>query len=323
MIIFVYGEDSYSSSKHVEAMRKKFVDKFDPSGMNVSDFSTGKKLEIGPIAQAVKSPGFMSDKRMVIVKGLLSQVTRKPDAKPWVEQLSKTPEGTILIIFDDVGAKKLEKNEIYKQLSKLSDFHKYTFPTLAGGALNRWVQEESARLGLKIDSQLASKVAGLVGADLWQLSGELQKLKAYAQDSEVTNHMIELFVKANFEDAMFDFVDAVSQRQPERALKLLDSQREAGSTDFHLFAMLARQVRLLIGARDVLDRIPGASKQDVASELGVHPFVAQKMTSQARGFKMIQLKRAHDLLYDLDRGMKTGGSNPTIAVDRVVAELVS
>lgn len=323
MIIFIYGEDSFSGARHLDAMREKFVDKFDPSGMNLSDFSTGKKLEIGPVAQAVQSLGFMSDKRMVIVKGLLSQVTRKPDAKPWVEQLSKTPEETILILFDALDIKKVEKNEIFKQLSKLEGFHKYVFPALSGTALTKWVLDESARLGLKIDNRLAQQVAGLVGSDLWQLFGELQKLQAYAQDQPVTPEMIELFVKANFEDAMFDFVDAVSQRQSTRALKLLDEQRESGSTDFHLFAMLARQVRLLIGARDVLDRNPNATKQDVASELGVHPFVAQKMVSQARGFDMGKLQRLHGMLYRLDRGVKTGGANITVGVDRVVAEMVS
>lgn len=323
MIIFIYGEDSFSGGRHLEAMRQKFVDKFDPSGMNLNDFSTGKKLEIGPIAQAVQSPGFMSDKRMVIVKGLLSQVTRKPDAKPWVEQLSKTPEETILILFDAIGAKKVEKNEIFKQLSKTSGFHKYVFPALSGSALTKWVLDESARIKLKIDNRLAQQIAGLVGSDLWQLSGELQKLKAYAQDEAVTSEMIELFVKANFEDAMFDFVDAVSQRQGARALKLLNEQRQSGSTDFHLFAMLARQVRLLIGARDVLDRNPAATKQDVAAELGVHPFVAQKMVSQARGFEMDKLRRLHEMLYRLDQSVKTGGADIAVGVDRVVAEMVS
>lgn len=320
MIIFVYGEDSYSALAHLEAMRERFVEKFDPSGMNVAEFSG--KLEVGPISQALQSPGFMSDKRMVIVKGLLSQVTRKPDAKPWVEQLNRIPSETIAIFFDDLSEKKVEKNEIFKQLSQKDDFHTYTFPVLTGAGLSKWSSQEAARLKLRISPALLSRVVALVGSDLWQLSGELKKISSYSNGAEVTDEMIELLVKANFEDRMFDFVDAVALRDGGRALKLLNEQRESGSTDFHLFSMIARQVRLLIGARDVLEGNPRATKQDVAQALGVHPFVAQKTLAQARAFSAEHLARLHELVFSFDKRVKTGGSRIEIAVDRVVAEMV-
>jgi len=321
MIIFIYGENQHSAAQHLGAMRDRFQEKFDASGMNLATFSG--KLEIGPIAQAIQTPGFMSEKRMVVVHGLLEQVTRKPDAKPWVEFLEKTPEETILILFESQSDKKVTKNEIYKQLSKQETFHAYPFPILVGASLEKWAKDESSRIGLHISDTFLRQVTGLVGSDLWQLSGELAKLKAFAQSEAVTDEMIALFVKANFQDAMFDFVDAVSQKNTKLALKLLEEQRQSGSTDFHLFAMLARQVRLLIGARDVLERNPGATKQDVGSELGVHPFVAQKMLSQARSFNVDQLQHIHDLLFQFDKKVKTGDADMETAVDRIVVEMIS
>lgn len=322
MIIFIYGEDSYSASQRLKAMKDRFVEKFDPSGMNVIEFSD-RTLEIGSIAQSIQSPGFLSAKRMVIVRGLLAKITKKPDAKPWLEQLSKAPADSILILFDPTSEKKIEKNEIYKQLLKLEDVHAYACPALVDEELTKWAMNESGRIGLKIGARQLDKVIGLVGSDLWQLSGELAKLAAYANGHSVDENMIDLLVKANFEDRMFDFIDAVAQKQTKRALALLDDQRQSGSTDFHLFGMLSRQVRLLIGARDVLDQNPRATKQDVADALGVHPFVAQKTLSQARAFSSDQLHGLHDRLFDFDRRVKTGGASMDIVVDRVVAELIS
>lgn len=320
MIIFIYGEDSYSATQRLEAMRDRFREKFDQSGMNLVEFSA-KNLNIGDVSQAIQSPGFLSDKRMVIVKNLLSEVTRKPDAKPWVAQLNKCPSETILILFDSQSEKKIEKNEVFKQLSKSGEFHAYPCPALSVSDLEKWAARESKQLGLSIDRQLLQRVVSLVGADLWQLSGELQKLSAYTSGRATTSEDIQLLVKANFEDKMFDFIDAVAERRVEHALRLLDEQRESGSTDFHLFAMLGRQVRLLIGARDVLDRNNRATKQDIASELGAHPFVAQKLLNQARAFSAVQLRGIHRLLFNFDQRAKTGGGDMSVFVDRTVAEM--
>lgn len=321
MIIFIYGEDSYSASERLKSMRDRFCEKFDASGMNVVEFGKSK-LEIGEVAQAVQSPGFLSPKRMVIVRNLLSQITKKPDAGPWVEQLKKTPEDTIVILFDETSEKKIEKNEIFKQLTKTSGALSYSHPLLSGSALSSWAVNFAKKLNLSITRNQIERIVALVGGDLWQLSSEFEKLAAYASGSPVNDEAIDLLVKANFEDAMFDFVDAVALKQSKLALDLLESQRAAGSTDFHLFAMLARQIRLLIGARDVLDRNPRATKQDVADALGVHPFVAQKTLGQARQFTGERLTWLHGRLYEFDRAAKTGGGDMATFVDLLVAGMI-
>jgi DNA polymerase III subunit delta len=322
MLIFIYGDDSYSAQKKLNVMRSAFKDKFDAAGMNISEFE-GKKIKLGDVLQSVKTPPFISDKRMVIVSGLLSAVTRKPDAKPWIESLESVPESTIMIIFDALGSKKVEKNELFKQLSKLDGAHAYHFPALTGSALNQWAVNEVRALELNIDSRFLQQVIAMVGSDLWQLSSEFKKLAAYANGRQVDQGMITLFVKANFDDQMFAFIDACSQKQKPQAMSLLQQQRMSGATDVYLFSMLARQIRLLIGARSILDKNSGATKQDVANELGVHPFVAQKTLSQARGFSASALALLHDLLFSLDGSVKRGGASWSIAVDRIVAEMLS
>ena len=323
MIIFVHGENSYLSLKHVEKMRTKFSATLDKSGMNLAEFPlSGKKIEIGSVMQSVQTPPFLGEKRMVIVKGLLEEVTTKPNAKPWVEALQKTPDTSIVILLNALPASKIQKNHLYKSLNDQDSVHVYDFPALQGSALTSWATEYAKELGLNIDRSLLNQIIGLVGADLWQLSGELEKIAAYADGKAVTPEMISQLVRANYEDAMFDFVDAVSQKNTQRALGLLHAQRESGSSDFHLFAMLARQIRLLLGARTVLDRNPNAGKAEVASEMGLHPFVAQKTLAQARSFDSASLILLHGMLESFDQKMKTGGIAAGIAVDRLVVEML-
>ena len=309
---------------HVGRMREKFSAGYDQSGMNLAEFpGQTKKIEIGSVMQSIQSPPFLGEKRLVIVKGLLEDVTTKSKAQPWVEALKRTPESTIVILYNAVSVKKVEKNHLFKSLSGRDDVHAYDFPALDGSKLNAWAVSRAKELGLVIDTRLLQHVVALVGNDLWQLSGELAKLVAFANGQQVTREMVADLVKANYEDAMFDFIDAVSQRNASRALSLLHAQRASGSTDFHLMGMLARQVRLLMGARSVLDHNPNATKADVARELGAHPFVAQKTLAQARAFDFPTLKRTHDLLYEVDQKMKTGGISADVGIDRVVVQILS
>ena len=218
---------------------------------------------------------------------------------------------------------KIEKHQLFKAFKSHQEVHIYPFPALSGTQLTAWARSHAQRIGLKIDDRLLQQVIAMVGSDVWQLSLELEKLAAYAGGQPVIEEMIRELVRANFEDQIFDFVDAVSNHQPKQALQLLAEQRLSGSTDQHLFAMLARQVRLLLGACDLLDQNPRTTKKDLADALGVHPFVAQKTLAQAGKMNASTLHHLHDMLFEFDQKMKGGGIAPDIAVDRLVAEMLA
>ncbi|MDP2631726.1 MAG: DNA polymerase III subunit delta [Candidatus Uhrbacteria bacterium] len=323
MLIFIYGNNSYLAHEKVKVMREKFLEKFDKSGMNLAhfDIGAGSFHSFGDVMQAVKTPPFLGEKRMVIISGLLS--LKKAEAEPWAESLVNVPESTIVILQDDVSVKMGAKHHLLKVLGSGEDVHTYPMEELTGSQLSVWATSHAKGIGLNIDSRLLQKVVSMVGGDLWQLSGELDKLAGHSLGLPVTEEMVRNLVRANFEDQMFNFIDAVANKNSSQALALLHEQRLAGSADFHLFAMLARQIRILLGVRDVLDRNPQATKADVASALNVHPFVAQKSLAQARRMEMAQLRNLHNMLFEFDHKLKSSGISAEVAVDRFVAEMLA
>jgi DNA polymerase III delta subunit len=72
-------------------------------------------------------------------------------------------------------------------------------------------------------------------------------------------------------------------------------------------------------ARDLLD--DGVSPRQVEKELGVHSFVAEKSTRQARAWEMGELERALTRLRDVDRGIKTGAMDPQLALELFVVDI--
>ncbi|MFH1711771.1 MAG: DNA polymerase III subunit delta, partial [Patescibacteria group bacterium] len=209
MIIFVYGDNSFSASVKVEEMRQRYLDKFDVSGMNLVEFNA-EKIGLGDALQAIQSPPFISEKRMVILKDLLGKLKKKDDIEPWIEGLKKTPDSTIVILFDREAVEKIEKHGLYKTLQVHPDFYKYPFPVLSGSQLTSWVRGYVKKINLNIQDHLLQQTVGLVGNDLWQLSLELDKLAAHAGSKPITEQMISDLVRANFEDQIFAFIDAVA-----------------------------------------------------------------------------------------------------------------
>ncbi|MDG1950724.1 MAG: DNA polymerase III subunit delta, partial [bacterium] len=187
---------------------------------------------------------------------------------------------------------------------------------------HQWVQQRASELKGSLQAQALNELVNRVGPDLWQMHNEVEKVVAFANGREVTKEMVEELVQASFEGKIFDLIDAISKRQPARAIKLLQEERWSGASDHYLLTMLGRQVRILLGARALLDQNPRASKQELASTMGVHPFVAQKALSQAKGFDTQTLIATHELLYKFDKQMKTGQISAEMAVDLTAVKLM-
>jgi len=322
MIIFIYGDDALRVKERALDMRQKFTAKFDSAGMNVDEFVVrdGLDAERGAVIGAAQASPFLSEKRMVIIRGLVSSL-KKAEAKPWVEGFSRTPSSTILIFADAVAPATLEKSEIFKALQAVPDVHTYPLPQLEGSELTTWAIARAKYHAAILMPAMLSALLSRTGADSWRIDAELQKLSAYANGLPIDQKMITELVRVESQEDIFAFMDALSSGQSARALGKLAEEREAGADEFQLFGMLLRQIRLLIQARDVIDRNPKAMKQDIADALSIHPFVAQKLLTEVRAWPQAKLESLHGLAFKLDKSMKTGLA-PDISVDRLVSSFL-
>lgn len=322
MIIFIYGDDTLRVKERASEMRQKFADKFDPAGMNVDEFvvKDGLDAERGAVIGAAQASPFLAEKRMVIIRNLVSSL-KKAESKPWLEGFSKVPSSTILIFADSVTPAALEKSEIFKVLHDQPDVHTYSLPQLEGGELTSWSAARAKFHGVNISSSVLSSLLARTGNDSWRIDAELQKLGAYAAHEPVTPAMVTALVRVESDEDIFAFMDALASGQAVKTLQKLSEERAAGADAFQLFGMLARQIRLLLQARAILDLNPKAQKQDLADGLSIHPFVAQKLLTEVRSWSAEKLESLHGLAFKLDKSMKTG-LDPDISVDRLVTSFL-
>lgn len=325
MLIFIYGQNSYSALEKLGAMKAKFFATLDVSHMNYFEFPPAGKFifELGEIMQAIQSPPFLAKKRMVVIKGLLAEFSTKVDAKPWMDVIQNIPESTIVIIFEDLTVKKTESHAIFKESQGKDDVHSYALENLSEYDLIKWADLYCKKIGLLIERDLLEKIVSLVGADQWQLASELNKLVAYMNGQKVDEKAINLLIHANSEEKIFELMDAIGSGQPALVMKCLENERNFGNPEGYLFAMLVRQIRLLLSAKDILEQNSQATNRDLAIKMGVHPYVAQKTLAQARNFELGSLIKLQNLMYELDKKIKRSEATERVAVDRVIAEMIT
>lgn len=317
MLICVYGEDGYRVSQKVAQVKDSFRQKFDGIGMNLSEFSS--KTPAGEVLSAIRSGGLLSPKRMVVIEGLIESV-KTPDVKVWQDALCHTDADAIVVLRETLPAKKFETQPLGKVLKEAEDRHDYVFEVRSGRDLERLVTDEIHSRGGRIEPQALRALLARTLGDSWALAQEVEKLVAYAGAESITEQMVMDLVQGSLEEQVFGFIDAVTRGKSREAFRLLAREREAGAEDGYLQHMLLRHVRLLLGARGLLDQNPSVTKDEAATVLSAHPFVAQKALSQARVYDASSLVRVHDLLFEFDQKTKQG-VDPGVAVEQILVAL--
>jgi DNA polymerase-3 subunit delta len=159
-----------------------------------------------------------------------------------------------------------------------------------------------------------------VGDDLRLLDQELVKLVTYTEgDGSISEADIEMLVPYSQDAVIFDLVDALGHRDGSTAAETLHRLIDEGEHPLGLLGMIVRQFRLLIQVKIL--KAEGSSPRDVADALGIHPFPARKLCTQATCFTPEQLEKIYRYLSQTDLDIKTGRIGAETALDLLVAGL--
>lgn len=315
MLIIIYGEDTYRSREWLHELEKKFREKFDAQGYN-SSRSLGT-VPLGELRAAITAPPFLGAKRMIAVERLLEKSGKQEDLE---EIITRVPESTIVILWEEGDEKTFAKIPLFAKLVRKKETKCYPFNKLRANELESWLRKQAQTLGLTFERGAFEELVTRVGADLWQMNGELEKFAALGKP--ITKSMVENLVRGVAPENIFGFVDAIADHDAPRAVRELAAERENEATVPYLLTMLARQFRMLREARDYLDSHERATAAELVGVFGWHPFVAKKTLVQARAFNRAELQNYLDAIFYADRNIKIGVMDQDTALDLLVAKLL-
>lgn len=319
MIFFLYGPDNYRSRQKMKELKAKFLTDIDSSSLNLTILD-GEKIKIEDFNSAVATPPFLARKRMVIVANLISGNKNKEINKQVVEILAKENllKDIILVFWE--GDKVDERTSLFKRLAK--EKYAQRFDLFKDQELKNWLRLEVKHHGGSIAGGAIDKLVESVGNDLWEASSEIAKLVAYKDKKTIEAEDVTALVRGKFDDNIFNFIDAIAAKNQKLALHLLEDQLDSGANELYLLTMLIRQFRILLQVKSLAAGYK-ISSREVAEELKLHPFVAQKALYQIKNFSEKQLEEIYRQLLAVDVKIKTNWSESRVLFSLLLTKIMS
>lgn len=299
-----------------------------------------REVGLAGVLAELSRGSLIASRRMVLVRDVAALAAREQQELARALQ-SLPPEAAVILMAAKEGWDPRKGTEkLSKALIKLAQAQGQTL-TVSGPpakGLPVWVSQQMQKLGKPIDAEAARLLVDTTGEDVDRLLSEMDKLVSYVgARGEVTTADVKAVSVATVEERVWDFLDAVGQRNSALALRLLDGMLPSGSdrgAAIMLLGSIARQLRLLWQVRvlhmtkvlpgslseippEVAAKLPG--QQNITDAVRGRDWLLAKYSEQARRFSDADLARAMDRVYRADLQLKGQGARQD---DRTIMELL-
>lgn len=258
----------------------------------------GENASGDAVAAACNTLPFASDHRLVIVRSI-EKLSK--DAAEKLAVYAADPAPTCVLAL--VGTKLAKNTRLFKAVDRLGGVIERKTPR--GAEFIKGVISLSADRDKQMAPDVAEAFVAATGEDLRRVSAELDKLVAFVGErSVITRADVETVVANTAKTKIWEFTEALADRDCRRCLVLTSSLVGDGESVFGLHAMALRTIRDLIAARSLLDR-GSASPAELSRLLGRPDWQLKRLPRQAKAFGSRELV---DLLRDAADGeeqMKT------------------
>jgi DNA polymerase-3 subunit delta len=323
-IYLLHGDDEYAIAQFVSEMENRVGDPASAM-MNITRLE-GADLKLDDFLSIASAMPFLAKRRLVILVEPLAQIKSEPARQHFLEQLAQVPPSTALVIIiyhlltTDKDRRKNKIHWLEKWANQQSErVYLRSFVLPKGDMLVRRIQEQALQAGGQITPQAAGLLASLVNDNPRLTDQEIQKLLAYVNyNRPIEADDVELLTADVGQGNIFTLVDALGNQNGRTAMDMLQRLLEQ-QDPIMIFGMVVRQFRLLLLTREILD--DHGDKNDIISQLKIHPYVADKLVIQSRHFTMPVLEAIYRRLLDVDEAIKTGKTPSDLALDSLVATL--
>jgi DNA polymerase III subunit delta len=333
LLYIFWGEDDFSIEEALQEIKNTLGD----ASMLSTNTTVmeGQKLNLNEFKAVGEAMPFLSEKRLVIVRGLLERfenrekpangkkntMSPKPDeSQALAEAIQRFPGSTVLMLIDSLDVRKnsLKNNRLYQSLVNKAEVR--TFPLVRGTQLSQWIQSRVNQRGASISQQATNLLMEIIGGNLHTMNNEIGKLVAYTGGRMIEEKDIRQVVSAAQEADIFAMVDAIMDRQAGTAEKILEKLLQNGIVPPQILVLLARQVQMLVQMKDLRSQKKPIS--EIQGRLGIaSEFVWNKIYRRADKYTMDRLKEIYQSLLETDISIKTGRLDGDLALNLLAARL--
>ncbi len=295
-LYFFYGDETFLIDDTMSLLEPAVLD----AGLRDFNFNTycGDDADIEVVREAIETFPMMARARMVVLKE--AQDLSDKDWEHLMPLIESPVESCVLVCI----ATKIDKRK--KQIKRILERgvaveFKRPFDT----QVPEWIQYIARKQGLQISRDGVALLHQIVGSNLTDINGELQKLAQYigGQRTNVTVEDISRVVSRLRLDSVFDLTDAIGGNDRARALFCLANLLEHGQNEVGVLSLISRHVRILKLVNDGIKN--GLSGQRLSQRAGISSFFLKQYIEQTRHWKEQKIESTFQALLHTDRALKS------------------
>lgn len=289
--------------------------------LNYFEFDGGI-VSYDEIVNACETLPFMSDKKVIVIyrADFLGDKTKNTNKngenilKKIQDYGGSLPEQCILIMYYVFENDREKISNKVKKMDKKACVVEFT--KLRGMMLQKKVKEIFNEKGKNIDRANLSFFCSEVENNMDVIKNEVDKLCAYTAHREIEKQDIVDLLPEKSDNDIFNLVDFLSHKKPERALEVLAELMYRGEKATNILSMIERQFRIMLNLKIGMSN--GKSKDELAKEYRLHPFICEKIMGQCRKYTVEQIIKAEEMCVQTEKELKSQGSDERVKLELLI-----
>lgn len=317
-----YGTDKYRMEEFVQYLTGKIIDE-EHRDLALSKFDLGE-MPLDAVIDEAQTPPFLVPRKLIIVRDpCVFMAGGKESAKiehrvdHFISYVGN-PADYSIIVFVVQGEKLDERKKIVKAIKDKGAL--ISFMPLSAEELLQWVIKQAEQHQCSFAPGTAELLIQYAGTHLQTLAGEIVKLSLFVgQGGTVDSGIVKNLVVRNTEQNIFALIEEIANLRVDRALAIMYDLLKQREEPIKIVALIARQFRIMLQVKELSRQ--SYSQQQIASQIGVHPYAVKLAMEQARKFEGEKLSHILASIAELDYEMKSGKKEKVLGLELFLLRL--
>ena len=236
-VYFFTGDEAYRKEEAVDALVARVVEP--GTEAFCLDVLRGDECDAAAILTAASLVPMMADRRVVVVRDFHKLPQKDREA---VADYAERPVPTAVLVLE--APRVNLKTRLHARLASSSV--SVVFYPLFPEKVPPWLQQHARRYGKRLTPEAAHQLQAIVGTDLGELAGEVEKLAVFVggRDSIAAGD-VESSLGPVRAGSVFDIAEAVGEKDLARALDAYERAMDAGDAPQAIVALFVRHLVIL------------------------------------------------------------------------------
>lgn len=272
------------------------------------------------ILNAVQTLPFLSEKRVIIVKGVNKM--KAADAERLTDYISNTVETSCLILLYPDNYKKegiAKRKALISTCASSKSCIAVDCRKQYESEVKDFIKSEFAARGKSVSFDVISRIVEENGTDLLNISNEIEKLCLFAGKDKkaVTEDDIEQISGYTKEANVYALASEIEAKNIKKAMFILEKLLTEGEDAIVILSTVSSTVRKLLNAKSMTEE-QGMSNTETAAALRIHNYFARAFFSNLGKHSIKNLKASLKVILKADTSIKTGTSDSVSALEKII-----